>query len=104
MFLMPFTEGSSRARRSQACPFPIICSSSCAGSPTGPQSRNCARDWRSKPRQTLALLRKRRSVRSAMPSDRGLDASALLEALLQTPVATAVEERLFDEGLPLHAL
>ena len=32
-----------------------------------------------------------------------VDASALLEALLQTPVAIAVEEQLFDEGLPLHA-
>ena len=32
-----------------------------------------------------------------------VDASALLEALLQTPAAIAVEERLFDEGLPLHA-
>jgi predicted nucleic acid-binding protein len=32
-----------------------------------------------------------------------IDASALLEALLQTPAAAAVEERLFDEGLPLHA-
>jgi predicted nucleic acid-binding protein len=27
----------------------------------------------------------------------------LLEALLQTPAAAAVEERLLDEGLPLHA-
>ena len=32
-----------------------------------------------------------------------VDASALLEALLQTPAAVAVEERLFNEGLPLHA-
>lgn len=32
-----------------------------------------------------------------------IDASALLEALLQTPAALAVEERLFAEGLPLHA-
>jgi predicted nucleic acid-binding protein len=32
-----------------------------------------------------------------------IDASALLEALLQTPAAAAVEERLFGEGLPLHA-
>ncbi len=32
-----------------------------------------------------------------------VDASALLEALLQTAAAAAVEERLFDEGLPLHA-
>ena len=32
-----------------------------------------------------------------------VEASALLEALLQTPAAIAVEERLFDEGLPLHA-
>jgi predicted nucleic acid-binding protein len=32
-----------------------------------------------------------------------VDASALLEVLLRTPAATAVEERLFDEGLPLHA-
>lgn len=32
-----------------------------------------------------------------------VDASALLEALLHTPAAIAVEERLYDEGLPLHA-
>jgi predicted nucleic acid-binding protein len=32
-----------------------------------------------------------------------VDASALLEALLQTPAATAVEARLFYDGLPLHA-
>ena len=32
-----------------------------------------------------------------------IDASALLEALLQTPAAAAVEERLLDEELPLHA-
>jgi len=32
-----------------------------------------------------------------------IDASALLEALLQTPAAAAVEERLFGERLPLHA-
>ena len=32
-----------------------------------------------------------------------IDASALLEALLQTPAAAAVEERLLGEGLPLHA-
>lgn len=32
-----------------------------------------------------------------------VDASALLEALLQTPAAVAVEERLFDDELPLHA-
>jgi predicted nucleic acid-binding protein len=32
-----------------------------------------------------------------------IDASALLEALLQTPAAAAVEERLFGEALPLHA-
>jgi predicted nucleic acid-binding protein len=32
-----------------------------------------------------------------------IDASALLEALLQTPAAAAVEERLFADGLPLHA-
>lgn len=32
-----------------------------------------------------------------------IDASVLLEALLQTPAAMAVEERLFGEGLPLHA-
>ena len=32
-----------------------------------------------------------------------IDASALLEALLQTPAGAAVEERLLGEGLPLHA-
>jgi predicted nucleic acid-binding protein len=32
-----------------------------------------------------------------------VDASALLEVLLRTPAAVAVEERLFGEGLPLHA-
>ena len=32
-----------------------------------------------------------------------VDASAILETLLQSPAAAAVEERLFDEGLPLHA-
>ena len=32
-----------------------------------------------------------------------VDASALLEALLQTPAAAAVEERLFGDALPLHA-
>ncbi|HEY3908422.1 MAG TPA: type II toxin-antitoxin system VapC family toxin [Stellaceae bacterium] len=32
-----------------------------------------------------------------------VDASALLEALLQTPAAAAVEERLFGDELPLHA-
>jgi predicted nucleic acid-binding protein len=32
-----------------------------------------------------------------------IDTSALLEALLQTPAAAAVEERLSGEGLPLHA-
>ena len=32
-----------------------------------------------------------------------IDASALLEALLQTPVAAAVEERLLGEELPLNA-
>ena len=32
-----------------------------------------------------------------------VDASALLEALLQTPAAAAVEERLFDAGHTLHA-
>jgi predicted nucleic acid-binding protein len=32
-----------------------------------------------------------------------IDASALLEALLQTPAAAAVEARLLDETLPLHA-
>jgi predicted nucleic acid-binding protein len=32
-----------------------------------------------------------------------VDASALLEALLQTPAAAAVEARLFDDGLSLHA-
>ena len=32
-----------------------------------------------------------------------VDASAILEALLQSPAAAAVEERLFQEGLPLHA-
>ena len=32
-----------------------------------------------------------------------IDASALLEALLQTPAAVAVEERLLREGFPLHA-
>ena len=32
-----------------------------------------------------------------------IDASALLEALLRTPAATAVEERLFDLGDTLHA-
>ena len=32
-----------------------------------------------------------------------IDASALLEALLQTPAAAAVAERLLGEGLPLHA-
>lgn len=31
------------------------------------------------------------------------DASAVLEALLQNPGVTAVEERLFGEGVPLHA-
>ena len=32
-----------------------------------------------------------------------VDASAIIEALLQTPAAAAVEERLLEEGLPLHA-
>ena len=32
-----------------------------------------------------------------------LDASAMLKALLQRPAAAAVEERLFEEPLPLHA-
>jgi predicted nucleic acid-binding protein len=32
-----------------------------------------------------------------------VDASALLEALLPTPAAAAVEERLFDAGQTLHA-
>ena len=32
-----------------------------------------------------------------------IDASALPEVLLRTPAAIAVEERLFDEGLSLHA-
>jgi len=32
-----------------------------------------------------------------------IDASALLEALLQTPAAAAVAERLLGEALPLHA-
>jgi predicted nucleic acid-binding protein len=32
-----------------------------------------------------------------------VDASALLEALLRTPAAAAVEERLFDERYTLHA-
>jgi predicted nucleic acid-binding protein len=32
-----------------------------------------------------------------------IDASALLEALLQTPAAAVVEDRLRGEGLPLHA-
>ena len=32
-----------------------------------------------------------------------VDASAILEALLQRAAAAAVEERLFEEGLPLHA-
>lgn len=32
-----------------------------------------------------------------------VDASALLEALLRTPAAAAVEERLFDAGHTLHA-
>jgi predicted nucleic acid-binding protein len=32
-----------------------------------------------------------------------VDASALLEALLQTPAAAAIEARLFDDELPLHA-
>jgi predicted nucleic acid-binding protein len=32
-----------------------------------------------------------------------VDASALLEALLRTPAAAAVEERLFDVGHTLHA-
>ena len=32
-----------------------------------------------------------------------VDASALLEALLRTPAAGAVEERLFDAGETLHA-
>jgi predicted nucleic acid-binding protein len=32
-----------------------------------------------------------------------IDASAILEALLQTPVAAAFEERLFEEGATLHA-
>jgi predicted nucleic acid-binding protein len=32
-----------------------------------------------------------------------VDASAMLEALLQTPAAPAVAERLFEEGDPLHA-
>ncbi len=32
-----------------------------------------------------------------------VDASALLEALLQTPAASAVEERLFAPGQTFHA-
>jgi predicted nucleic acid-binding protein len=32
-----------------------------------------------------------------------VDASAIIEALLQTPAAAAVEERLLAEGLPPHA-
>ena len=32
-----------------------------------------------------------------------IDASALLEALLHTPAAAAVEDRLLGEGFPLHA-
>jgi predicted nucleic acid-binding protein len=32
-----------------------------------------------------------------------IDASALLESLLQTPAAAVVDERLLGEGLPLHA-
>jgi predicted nucleic acid-binding protein len=32
-----------------------------------------------------------------------VDASALLKALLRTPAAAAVEERLFDPGQTLHA-
>lgn len=32
-----------------------------------------------------------------------VDASAVLEALLQTAAASAVEEHLFSEGVPLHA-
>ncbi len=32
-----------------------------------------------------------------------VDASALLEALMQTPAAAAVEARLFEQPLPLHA-
>jgi len=32
-----------------------------------------------------------------------VDASALLEALLQTPAAAAIEARLFDDEFPLHA-
>jgi predicted nucleic acid-binding protein len=32
-----------------------------------------------------------------------VDASAVLEALLRTPAAAAVEERLFDPGQTLHA-
>lgn len=32
-----------------------------------------------------------------------VDASAILEALLQSPAAAAVEKSLFQEGLPLHA-
>ena len=32
-----------------------------------------------------------------------VDASAIIEALLQTPAAAAVEERLLEDGLPLHA-
>lgn len=32
-----------------------------------------------------------------------VDASAILEALLQSPAAAAVEERLFEEEPPLHA-
>jgi predicted nucleic acid-binding protein len=34
---------------------------------------------------------------------RVVDASAVLEVLLRTPAAAAVEERLFDEGQTLHA-
>ena len=33
-----------------------------------------------------------------------VDASALLEALLRTPAAAAVEQRLFEPGQSLHAL
>jgi predicted nucleic acid-binding protein len=32
-----------------------------------------------------------------------VDASAMLEALLQRPAAAAVEDHLFQEGLPVHA-
>jgi len=32
-----------------------------------------------------------------------VDASAILEPLLQSPAAAAIEERLFQERLPLHA-